>query len=162
MRRERSPDDRYIAALNSPHEPANGYEALLWRHKVQNVPDDVLERVVDIYEDNFEREMLQAWIIAGASDEDISTRGGMSIDVLAPYRHLCCNVFAFRDRFELMRWLGRFVSESSEHTAEYTPYFLRRDDQITAFDVPVDERYDRALKLLGLEAWMISPDAGHA
>ena len=30
------------------------------------------------------------------------------------------------------------------------------------FDAPVLERYDRALKLLGLESWMISPDAGHA
>ena len=30
------------------------------------------------------------------------------------------------------------------------------------FDAPVPERYDRALKLLGLESWMISPDAGHA
>lgn len=30
------------------------------------------------------------------------------------------------------------------------------------FDAPVTERYDRALKLLGLESWMISPDAGHA
>jgi len=47
-------------------------------------------------------------------------------------------------RFELMRCLGRFVSESSEHTAEYTPYFLRRDDQITAFDVPVDEYITRS------------------
>ena len=30
------------------------------------------------------------------------------------------------------------------------------------FEVPVEQRYDRALKLLGLEAWMLSPDAGHA
>ncbi|NBT56342.1 MAG: YqgE/AlgH family protein [Betaproteobacteria bacterium] len=30
------------------------------------------------------------------------------------------------------------------------------------FDTPVAERYDRALKLLGLEAWMLSPDVGHA
>jgi putative transcriptional regulator len=30
------------------------------------------------------------------------------------------------------------------------------------FDTPVEERYDRALKLLGLESWMISPVAGHA
>ena len=35
-------------------------------------------------------------------------------------------------------------------------------DLSVIFDVPVGERYDRALKLLGLEAWMISPDAGHA
>jgi putative transcriptional regulator len=26
----------------------------------------------------------------------------------------------------------------------------------------VAQRYDQALKLLGLEAWMLSPDAGHA
>ena len=47
-------------------------------------------------------------------------------------------------RFELMRCLGRFVSESSEHTAEYTPYFLRRDDQIAEFDVPVDDYIHRS------------------
>ena len=47
-------------------------------------------------------------------------------------------------RFELMYQLGRFVSESSEHTAEYTPYFLRRDDQIAAFDVPVDDYIRRS------------------
>ena len=26
----------------------------------------------------------------------------------------------------------------------------------------VDERYDRAMALLGLQSWMLSPDAGHA
>ena len=30
------------------------------------------------------------------------------------------------------------------------------------FDTPVEQRYDRALALLGLELWMLSPDAGHA
>jgi putative transcriptional regulator len=30
------------------------------------------------------------------------------------------------------------------------------------FDAPVAERYDLALRLLGLEAWTLSPDAGHA
>ena len=30
------------------------------------------------------------------------------------------------------------------------------------FDAPVDQRYDMALRLLGLEAWMLSPDVGHA
>ncbi len=30
------------------------------------------------------------------------------------------------------------------------------------FDAPVGERYDQALRLLGLEAWMLAPDAGHA
>jgi putative transcriptional regulator len=30
------------------------------------------------------------------------------------------------------------------------------------FDTPVSQRYDKALLLLGLELWMLSPDAGHA
>jgi alpha-galactosidase len=47
-------------------------------------------------------------------------------------------------RFELLRHLGWFVSESSEHTAEYTPYFLRRDDQIAEYDIPVDEYIGRS------------------
>ncbi|MFO6418687.1 YqgE/AlgH family protein [Hylemonella sp. W303a] len=30
------------------------------------------------------------------------------------------------------------------------------------FDTPIEQRYEKALALLGLEAWMLSPDAGHA
>jgi putative transcriptional regulator len=30
------------------------------------------------------------------------------------------------------------------------------------FETPVAERYTQALKLLGLEPWMLAPDAGHA
>ena len=35
-------------------------------------------------------------------------------------------------------------------------------DLSVIFDTPVAERYDRALALLGLQAWMLSPEAGHA
>ena len=35
-------------------------------------------------------------------------------------------------------------------------------DADVIFDAPVDQRYDRALGLLGLQAWMLSPDVGHA
>jgi putative transcriptional regulator len=30
------------------------------------------------------------------------------------------------------------------------------------FDTPVDQRYEKALALLGVQAWMLAPDAGHA
>jgi len=30
------------------------------------------------------------------------------------------------------------------------------------FYTPVEQRYDKALLLLGLQAWMLSPEAGHA
>jgi putative transcriptional regulator len=35
-------------------------------------------------------------------------------------------------------------------------------DKAVIFDTPVDQRYSKALALLGLEAWMISSQAGHA
>lgn len=35
-------------------------------------------------------------------------------------------------------------------------------DRSVIFDTPMQDRYDKALSLLGLEAWMISSEAGHA
>lgn len=34
-------------------------------------------------------------------------------------------------------------------------------DAAVIFDTPVAQRYDKALGLLGLQAWMLSPEAGH-
>ncbi len=43
-------------------------------------------------------------------------------------------------RFELMKRLGYFVTESSEHNAEYCPYFIPRGKEVVRrFDVPLDE-----------------------
>jgi alpha-galactosidase len=43
-------------------------------------------------------------------------------------------------RFELMKRLGYFVTESSEHNAEYNPYFIPwGEDAIKRFDVPIDD-----------------------
>jgi alpha-galactosidase len=43
-------------------------------------------------------------------------------------------------RFEMMRRLGHFVTESSEHNAEYSPYFIPHGPQsIAKYDVPIDE-----------------------
>jgi alpha-galactosidase len=47
-------------------------------------------------------------------------------------------------RFELMRRFGYFVTESSEHNAEYVPYFLKDDGLIELYDVPVDEYVRRS------------------
>jgi alpha-galactosidase len=47
-------------------------------------------------------------------------------------------------RFEMMRRLGYYVTESSEHMAEYVPYFIKRDDLIRSFDIPIDEYIRRS------------------
>jgi alpha-galactosidase len=46
-----------------------------------------------------------------------------------------------RVRYEMLTRLGYFVTESSEHFAEYVPWFIKRDrpDLIERFNVPLDE-----------------------
>jgi alpha-galactosidase len=49
-----------------------------------------------------------------------------------------------RVRVALYRRLGYFPTESSEHLAEYTPWFMRHDDQIEQYRIPVDEYMRRS------------------
>ncbi|NOX60416.1 MAG: alpha-glucosidase/alpha-galactosidase [Chloroflexi bacterium] len=44
-------------------------------------------------------------------------------------------------RYEVLRRLGYFVTESSEHFAEYVPWFIKRDrpDLIEKYEIPLDE-----------------------
>lgn len=56
-------------------------------------------------------------------------------------------------RYEMMTRLGYFVTESSEHFAEYTPYFIKegRDDLIEKFGIPLDEYPKRCIEQV--ERW---------
>jgi alpha-galactosidase len=49
-----------------------------------------------------------------------------------------------RVRVALYRRLGFFPTESSEHTAEYVPWFMRHDDELERFRIPVDEYVRRS------------------
>ena len=53
-----------------------------------------------------------------------------------------------RVRYEMLQRIGYFVTESSEHFAEYVPYFIRRDrpELIERFNIPLDE-YPRRCEL---------------
>jgi alpha-galactosidase len=46
-----------------------------------------------------------------------------------------------RVRYEVLRRLGYFVTESSEHFSEYVPWFIKRDrpELIERFNIPLDE-----------------------
>lgn len=51
-------------------------------------------------------------------------------------------------RYEMLTRLGYFVTESSEHFAEYTPWFIKRDrpDLIEKFGIPLDEYPKRCVE----------------
>jgi len=48
-------------------------------------------------------------------------------------------------RYEILRCFGYFVTESSEHFAEYVPWFIKqnRQDLIDKYKIPIDEYIDR-------------------
>ena len=51
-------------------------------------------------------------------------------------------------RYEVMDQLGYFCTESSEHLAEYVPWFIKegRDDLIEQFSIPLDEYPTRCIE----------------
>jgi alpha-galactosidase len=56
-------------------------------------------------------------------------------------------------RYEMLTRLGYFVTESSEHFAEYTPWFIKRGrrDLIKKFGIPLDEYPKRCIEQI--ERW---------
>ena len=52
---------------------------------------------------------------------------------------------------------GQLESEISDNSWLTVPA-----DMGVIFDTPVGERYEKAMLLLGLQSWMLSPEAGHA
>jgi putative transcriptional regulator len=52
---------------------------------------------------------------------------------------------------------GQLESEIAENS-----WLTVGADPAVIFDTPIEQRYSRAMKLLGLEPWMLSREAGHA
>jgi alpha-galactosidase len=56
-----------------------------------------------------------------------------------------------RVRVDMYRRLGYFPTESSEHSAEYSPWYMRHDSQIERFRIPVGDYIGRSAE--GLEEY---------
>ena len=73
-----------------------------------------------------------------------------------------------RVRFEVFRRFGHFVTESSEHFAEYVPWFIKRDrpDLIERYHVPLDEYPARCVEQIAewgvMRAALTDPDPAAA
>src|SRR5215467_6791103 len=74
--------------------------------------------------------------------------GGAPEDLYPRLRHMAeSRTYPAEDavRFETMKQFGYFVTESSEHFAEYNSWFIKRgrDDLVQRFSVPLDEYITR-------------------
>lgn len=56
-----------------------------------------------------------------------------------------------RVRFDVLKRLGHFVTESSEHFSEYTSWYIKRDrpDLVERFNIPLDEYISRCETQIG-------------
>jgi alpha-galactosidase len=56
-------------------------------------------------------------------------------------------------RYEYLRRLGYYVTESSEHNAEYNPWFIKKNkpELIEQYDVPIDEYLRRCVR--NIDRW---------
>ncbi|MEM9247523.1 MAG: alpha-glucosidase/alpha-galactosidase [Pseudomonadota bacterium] len=74
----------------------------------------------------------------------------------APLHHARC---PNKVRYEVMSHLGYFCTESSEHLAEYVPWFIKngRDDLIEHFGIPLDEYPKRCEEQMA--EWAAQADA---
>ena len=68
----------------------------------------------------------------------IKQRGNLQ----APYRKITeANALSDAVRYEVLKKTGYFVTESSEHFAEYVPWFIKngREELIRQYEIPLDE-----------------------
>jgi len=64
-----------------------------------------------------------------------------------------------RVRYEMLKRLGYFVTESSEHFSEYVPWFIKRSapELIGEFNIPLDEYIERCKA--GIISWQLLEQA---
>lgn len=72
------------------------------------------------------------------NDEKLSSRS----EEVTPYSN---KILHEKVRYEILRRFGYFVTESSEHFAEYVPWFIKqnRQDVIEKYKIPIEEYIDR-------------------
>ncbi|SFO56931.1 alpha-galactosidase [Actinomadura madurae] len=74
----------------------------------------------------------QAWVLTFQRDgEDLYPRLDEAIERDPELRR--------RVRVEMYRRLGHYPTETSEHSAEYVPWFMRHDAEVARLRIPVDE-----------------------
>ena len=83
------------------------------------------------------RKELASKILAG--NDELSSRAREERPEGHKMKHLTERV-----RYEILKRFGFFVTESSEHFAEYVPWFIKknREDLIDTFQIPIDEYRD--------------------
>ena len=150
---ERYPDIRHVGLC---HSVQNTVQELA--HDLEIAPETMRYRVAGVNHVAFFLHLHQK--LDDGSQRDLYPqlqRGYASGALPKPplYHRRCPN----KVRYEVMKHLGYFCTESSEHLAEYVPWFIKshRPDLIEKFSIPLDEYPKRCEEQI--TAWAAQAEA---
>ncbi len=107
----RKPHARYDAiktAVEHHIVPIDVQERALFDLLQGNGTNEVVAYAHELYARTFRREILQAWIVSGATDEQILNCLRVPAEVVASYRFFFFDLSVFRDDLELFEWVENY------------------------------------------------------
>jgi len=106
--RARDPSHRYRAVQVASEAPAHPYEAALWNLLRQQAGDEQVAYALELYAGDFERELMQAWLLANATDAQVKQHLRIAEEATRAYRHLFFDTTVFRDELAVLRWVREY------------------------------------------------------
>jgi len=108
--RRRRPDWRLLAVKSATEPPKDALELALYDLLRTNIIDnEPVAYAAEVYGRESEREILQAWLLAGATDDQVFESLGVPCQVTQAYRELFFDVTAFRDRLDMLSWVSDYT-----------------------------------------------------
>jgi alpha-galactosidase len=140
-----------MAMLTGALQRYTGVKTVGLCHSVQVCADHLLKHLDMPYDDGVQ------WSIAGINHQawllEISRDG---VDLYPEIKRRAAAIAGKHNdmvRFEVMKRFGYYITESSEHNAEYMPYFIKDKypELIDSFNIPLDEYPRRCVSQI--ETW---------
>lgn len=104
----RNPWHRYRAVKDAPEPPEHPSERALWELLHGQAGDNYVARALEAYAGDTEREVMQAWLIAHATDAQVKQYLRVPEEVTRAYRHLFFDTGVFRDELDVLRWVREY------------------------------------------------------
>ena len=128
-----------MAMLTGAMQRFTGVKTVGLCHSVQHCVPKLMERVGMEYDSRVQWKIAginhQAWLLEVTKDGE---------DLYPVIKRRCAAITVKHDdmvRLEIMKRFGYYVTESSEHSSEYMPYFIKDKypELIDRFNIPLDE-----------------------
>lgn len=123
-RRKTRPDERYWTLRNLAAAPEHPHECAMWELLKGDGADQTAAYALEIYLDDFEREVFQAWHMARATEEQIEQHLRIPVEVTRLYRHVFFDMNLFRDELSVVKWVREY-EEDAPRGSSYGAELLR-------------------------------------